>query len=371
MNVREVCYLKSWGAYFHGSTFGQCEHSQVLALMGGQRAPFAESNMKIFAAGHNSEAVVKGKMTDAGFVIQYGETDLDQQHKVSIEGNYVANNGKPFCVAVHSHLDGCVTKIGDFKKAGFCFAPRHAVENYRKDPEPEESYNVYYLLENKSASTNVFKGYLDILKKAEKSTYEFSEELDDLDVYSHINTCLCNYYCDNNRQYAYQISANYAGLKNQKTAESPKDICGGIIVTVHCRDNKEDEIDESTGEVVKPGSPYGGMMIAFHFYTPPFTERQCLDRCANIYINYVDDIIPVCDNKWPCGYSQCSLEQAAIRLNLKKNRDSASELRAAQEELDKEIQADLIKQFAGFKVKLAELPTNFQQVYKSNKLVNQ
>lgn len=95
----------------HGSVFGGCIHSQVLAMQGEEAPPPAPHMQKLFDAGHESEAQTKQWLRAQGVRIKdtpdpvagrVATTDFDKQIEVSKWFDDREGNG----VLLALHLDG-------------------------------------------------------------------------------------------------------------------------------------------------------------------------------------------------------------------------------------------------------------------------
>lgn len=251
------------GYTLHGSVFGGCTHSQVLALMGEEVPPPPAFMQKLFDAGHESERVAKEWLRSQGVRVKDVEGTTTRADGTCYENQIELKTffdvpRDSTSVLLSLHLDGIL-------QAGLTF-PIHPA----------------YSLPPCQWRGEVWRGEMAILEHKALSPDKF-----DAFVAGGIPAV--------SRRYAWQCSAAIVlGRLHLEKKRTPNPTLP-LVFSVERRD-----YDSATRTYSLSG------VRAFQLLREPIYDLAAIeDRCVNGVVgNYLDGIVPDCDSEYPCDYAK-------------------------------------------------------------------
>lgn len=244
------------GYTLHGSVFGGCLHSQVLALRGEEVPPPPAYMQKLFDAGHESERVAKEWLRSQGVRVKDVEGTTTRadgtcyENQIELKTFYdVKREEKSIILSLH--LDGILMGGMNTPRARWPHGPAWEGE--------------MALLEHKALSPEKFDAF----------------------VAGGIPAV--------SQRYAWQCSAAIVlGRLHLEKKRTPNPTLP-LVFSVERRD-----YDSATRTYSLSG------VRAFQLLREPIYDAAAIeDRCVNGVIgNYLDGIVPDCDSEYPCDYAK-------------------------------------------------------------------
>ena len=249
------------GYTLHGSVFGGCIHSQVLALQGEEGAPTPAYMQKLFDAGHESERVAKDWLRGQGVRVKDTEARTGQdgtQYQNQIELKTFFNARDASGVMLSLHLDGILQGGASQDTWGLWLG--------------DDAWNgEMALFEHKGLSPEKFDAF----------------------VAGGIPGV--------SQRYAWQCSAAVVLGREHLAKKGTPNPTLPLVFSVERRD-----YDAATKSYVLSG------VRAFQLLREPIYSRADIEaRCLSVVHNYLDGIVPECDSEYPCDYSRREQRVAA------------------------------------------------------------
>lgn len=266
---------------FRGSEFGGCFHSQVQGLRGVSPENFIPPSLqKVFDYGHADEKRMKDILHSLGvkFTPKSMNTEWSEQEAVALKRGM----GEKGFLLLRCSLDGIVSGIS---KEKLLLAKGYTASEWLYDisiDDPVAEFNNY---DHKALNDVGFEKFIE----------------DGIEAFP---------------RYSWQFSAGTHGLRREK----PEYSNAGLLITVAHRPKARED-----GVIYSEDSK--GWAVAY-YAEPPFSEKQCLDRCEAVVDLYLRGECPKCDNEYPCRYPKAelqSLEDAEVAELLQRYADAKSE----------------------------------------------
>lgn len=248
----------------HGSVYGGCLHSQVLALMGAEPAPAFPAVQRVYEWGHGREAVMKEDLVAAGFPLFHASDQVREQLELSLFEKY-DDTGKTWLL-LSLHPDGIV-QLPEGVDPSSLLAAAH--------------FNIVVGL-------HLWKpGTLALLEcKTSKGGKD-----GDFDAYVKSGLSI-------NERYEYQVAGSLHAARNNREV---KDLRRGPVEgTLFLVEERVVVPVEQNGKKVNESRP--GQRLAIYLPEAPRSYEECMGRCREVVDLYKAGIVPECDSKFPCSY---------------------------------------------------------------------